>query len=135
MDEQQNSGLIWLTGSQQFHLMKNVSESLAGRAGILRLQGFSQAERLGRPRTQPFLPTQQWIERAGNDAGKIPLKELTAVSSELSFLQFIKAAAARMGQLVNYADMAADAGISQPTAKAWLSLLQTSGVVYLLRPW
>lgn len=172
-DERQENGLVWLTGSQQFRLMKNVSESLAGRVGILRIQGFSQAEKFGRSGV-PFLPIGQWIERAAENAAALPLKEaykmiwkgsfprlcqasdeywqmfydayvqtyierdikdLAAISSELSFLKFVKLAASRTGQLLNYADMAADAEISPPTAKAWLSLLQTSGVIYLLPPY
>jgi predicted AAA+ superfamily ATPase len=166
----EDSGLFWLTGSQQFQLMKGVSESLAGRVGILRLQGFSQGEKLGRPQSKPFLPTQNWpddsrplsleqtygliwkgsfprLYQADTDNWQMfydayvqtyierDIKSLSAVSSELNFLKFIKAVAARTGQLVNYADLAGDVDISQPTAKGWLSLLVTSGLVYLLQPY
>ncbi|MBO4311381.1 MAG: AAA family ATPase, partial [Desulfovibrionaceae bacterium] len=55
-DEQRQNGMFWLTGSQQFQLMKNISESLAGRVGILHLQGLSQAEKAGCPDRAPFLP-------------------------------------------------------------------------------
>ena len=61
VDEKKQSGMYWLTGSQQFHLMKNVSESLAGRVGILHLEGFSQAERDGQPERRLFLPTPKAI--------------------------------------------------------------------------
>ena len=44
VDQSQEKGLFWLTGSQQFHLMKGVSESLAGRVGIIQMQGFSLSE-------------------------------------------------------------------------------------------
>ncbi len=63
------------------------------------------------------------------------IKDLTQVGDEISFLRFVSSAAARTGQLVNYADMARDAGISPPTAKQWLSILVSSGVVYLLEPY
>ena len=55
-DRHQRAGMFWLAGSQHFLLMKNVTESLAGRAGILDLDGLSQAERDGNPERQPFLP-------------------------------------------------------------------------------
>lgn len=54
--------MFWLTGSQQFHLMKNVTESLAGRMGILQLQGLSQTEKDGNRSALPFLPTEQCIK-------------------------------------------------------------------------
>ena len=57
VDEAGKNGLFWLTGSQQFSMMKNVSESLAGRVAILDLQGISLAEEQGRPETPPFIPT------------------------------------------------------------------------------
>ncbi|GHU43462.1 ATPase [Betaproteobacteria bacterium] len=166
----EDSGLFWLTGSQQFLLMKGVSESLAGRVGILQLQGFAQGEKFARSQCKPFLPTNAWREDARPQSlqqtyeliwkGSFPklyqadtdhwqlfydayvqtyverdIKGLTAISSEMNFLRFVKALAARTGQLLNYADIAADVGISQPTAKSWLSLLVSSGLVYLLQPY
>jgi len=53
----------------------------------------------------------------------------------MDFLKFMRAAAARTGQLLNLADLAKDTGISPPTAKTWLSILVSSGIVYLLEPW
>lgn len=174
VDEKQENGMYWLTGSQQFHLMKNVTESLAGRVGVLRLQGFSQNEKLATPNAEPFIPTKEFIEKKAKTSkpinwkelshiiwkGSYPklydaddndwelfyesyvqtyverdIRELTAVSNESDFIKFIKSAAARTGQLLNYADMAADVGVSQPTIKAWISILQTSGIIYLLQPY
>ncbi|MBR5096308.1 MAG: ATP-binding protein, partial [Treponema sp.] len=63
------------------------------------------------------------------------IRNLAQVADEMQFLQFITVAASRTSQLVNYADMAKDCGISEVTAKKWLSLLVTSGIVYLLRPY
>ena len=62
VDKEQKPGMFWLTGSQQFHLMKNVTESLAGRIGILNLQGLSQDEQENKPICLPFLPTQEFID-------------------------------------------------------------------------
>lgn len=63
------------------------------------------------------------------------IKDLTQVGDELSFLRFLTATAARTGQMLQYADLARDTGISQPTAKKWLSLLVTSGIVTIIEPW
>ncbi|MGI5172233.1 ATP-binding protein [Treponema sp. OMZ 840] len=63
------------------------------------------------------------------------IKKLTQVADEMQFLQFITVAASRTSQLVNYGDMARECGISEVTAKKWLSLLVTSGLVYLLKPY
>lgn len=54
--EKRKRGLFWMTGSQQFSMMKDVSESLAGRVAILAMQGISLAEEEGRPNTPPFIP-------------------------------------------------------------------------------
>ncbi len=63
------------------------------------------------------------------------VKDLTQVGDELAFLRFLSCAAARTGQMVNYADMARDVGISPPTAKQWLSILISSGIVALVEPY
>lgn len=174
IDTKKEKGAYWLTGSQQFHMMKNVSESLAGRVGILNLMGFSLAESESRRKQQPFIPTADYITSVRNYAKKYSLKEiyeiiwrgsfpavnvdkeqswemfygsylqtylerdirdLTSVSDEMTFLKFIRIIASRTGQLLNYSDIASAVGISQPTAKAWLSLLISSGLVYLLEPY
>ena len=174
VDGEKKAGLYWLTGSQQFDLMKNVSESLAGRVGILRLQGFSQCEKQNHPEQEPFLPTPDFIEKQARTAvalkydalwkmiwkGSYPkmntaddgywemfyesylqtyierdIRQLTAVSNEMDFIKFMRSAAARTGQLLNYAEIANDVGVSQPTVKSWLSVLQMSGLVCLLYPY
>jgi predicted AAA+ superfamily ATPase len=63
------------------------------------------------------------------------IKKLTQVADEMQFLQFISVIASRTGQLVNYSDISKDCGISEITAKKWLSLLVSSGLVYLLQPY
>ena len=63
------------------------------------------------------------------------IKDLSQVGDELAFLRFLTAVAARTGRMLEYADLARDIGISQPTAKKWLSLLVTSGIVTLIEPW
>jgi predicted AAA+ superfamily ATPase len=179
VDNNRVPGLFWLTGSQQFHMMKGVSESLAGRVGIVDLLGLSHTELLGHGHdATPFLPTQDMINARVIATSPLQLKELYAliwrgslpavalkdsqggdvdrdlfynsyvrtylqrdvrdlskVGDEMAFLRFLRAAAARTGQLLNLADLARDAEISFNTAKNWLSILKTSGIVYLLEPY
>ncbi|WP_192483036.1 MULTISPECIES: ATP-binding protein [Cysteiniphilum] len=184
VDREKKAGMFWLTGSQKFHLMKNVTESLAGRVAIIDMLGFSQAEINNQAdQSQPFLPSVAWIEYARAHAVKKDLMEvyqhiwrgsfprlwqqngdnqtlsasamdrdmfysayvqtylqrdvqdLTQVGDILSFNKFLKAVAARTSQLLNYADIARDVGIDQKTAKSWLSILEASGIVYLLPPY
>ena len=168
-------GLFWLTGSQQFHLMAGVSESLAGRVAVLHLLGLSRPELLGQGQdAPPFLPTPEAITRRSTQRSKLTLKELyrliwrgalpaialndaverdlfyssyvqtylqrdvralARVGDELAFLRFLRATAARTGQLLNLADLARDADVAPNTAKNWLSILQTAEIVYLLEPY
>jgi len=70
-------GQFWLTGSQQFHLMRGVSESLAGRVAILNLLGLSRSELLGQGAdASPFMPTPEEIVRRSAQRSKLTLKEL-----------------------------------------------------------
>lgn len=170
VDNDNTPGQFWLTGSQQFHLMENVSESLAGRVGILNLLGMSNKELARHPeRSIPFDTTNiqphdtnlnllKLYEKIWR--GSFPaiatnpdldrdlfyssyvqtylqrdVKALTQVGDEIAFLTFLKTAAARTGQLLNMADMAHDACIAHNTAKNWLSILKTSGIIHLLQPY
>lgn len=176
VDREKQNGMFWLTGSQKFHLMKGVTESLAGRVAVLDLLGLSQVEIDGRAeQSTAFLPTNEWIEQfsAGGVKAK-PLmdvyqriwlgafprlnldsnmsrdlfyksyvqtyiqrdvRDILNISDEVSFNKFLIAIAARTGQLLNYSDLARDVDIDHKTAKAWLSVLETSGLVYLLQPY
>jgi len=173
VDKVKRHGMYFLTGSQYFHLMKNSSESLAGRIGILTLYGLSRREITRDTWNPPFLPSQEYLAARGTAVktpkpstvweaiftGSFPavvsgftgrddfynsyiktyierdVRALTQVGDELQFIQFITSAASRTAQMVNYRDMARDSGISEPTAKKWLSILVSSGLVFLLRPY
>lgn len=175
VDREKQNGMFWLTGSQKFHLMKGITESLAGRVAILDLLGLSQKEIEGKAAAQqPFLPTNEWIDLVAGDATNFTVdkiyqriwqssfpalwnnqdisreifynsylqtyierdvKDILRVGNELTFYNFIRAVAARTGQLLNYADLARDVDVDQKTAKSWLSVLETSGLVKLLEPY
>jgi predicted AAA+ superfamily ATPase len=79
-DRTHQPGMFWITGSQQFHLMQGVSESLAGRVAVIHLLGLSLAERLGRGlESRPFLPTPDEIRHRINSSAPLTLKELYRV--------------------------------------------------------
>lgn len=161
-------GQYYLTGSQMFHMMKNVSESLAGRVGILSMYSLSRAEIDGRV-SMPFLPDKieavesddtisdifEKIYRGGmprmvTDKELLPedyfgaymqtylerdIRDLIAVKDENKFLKFLSCVAARTSQELNLADIAKDVEIDRKTADGWLSILVSSGLVYLLNPY
>lgn len=170
VDKEKQKGMFWITGSQQFSLMQNVSETLAGRVGIMHLQGFSQSEKFENYQQIPFLPELQNIENRKSNAigtdnifhtiwkGSYPALWLTSddnwelfynsyvqtyiqrdvrqilnISNELTFIKFMKAAAAQTGQLLDYASMARDVGVAETTIKSWISVLNTSGIIFLLQ--
>jgi predicted AAA+ superfamily ATPase len=78
---------------------------------------------------EPFYSSyiQTYIER--------DVRTLSKIGNELDFLKFMKAVAARIGNLLDYADIAKDVGVSQPTVKSWISILNASGIVCLLQPY
>ena len=175
VDKEGKPGRFWLTGSQQFQLMKGISESLAGRVGVVNLLGLSRRELIGQCQgSMPFLPVADDIRNRISTGGKLTLKELyrliwrgtfpaialhrevdrdlfyssyvqtylqrdirdlSKVGNEMAFLRFVRAAAARSGQMLNMAELARDADVAFNTAKSWLSILQASGMVYLLEPY
>src|SRR5580700_11276890 len=146
------NGQFLLTGSQKFTLMKNVSESLAGRADIVELETLSFAE------IQAALPqtlTETAVVRGGFpelyanlDIDPVAfynsylatylerdVRSLTNVGSLRDFERFLRACALRSANLLNKADLARDVGIAPSTANHWLSMLEASGQVVLLEPW
>lgn len=175
VDRERANGRFWLTGSQKFHLMRGITESLAGRVAIVDLLGLSQAELEGRADTvSPFVPTAAWIVRARRQGrpqtlahlferiwlGAYPrlnaqgaetrhlfyrsyiqtyiqrdVQDVLRISDQTAFNRFLTSVAARTGQLLNVAGLARDVDIDNKTAKAWLSVLEASGLVFLLQPY
>ena len=169
VDNSNEKGLFWLTGSQKFHLMKNVSESLAGRVAVLDLQGLSQSEKIKEPTRPAFTPdidlqTKRpiWSVKETFEVihkGSYPqlfdgvtdwelyyksykdtylmrdVKDIIKLEDETVFTRFLKILASRTSQVVSYADVARDADIAPNTAKAWMGILQTLGIIYFLQPY
>ena len=167
VDADDAKGQVVLTGSQTYHLMKGVSESLAGRIRILEMPGLSLRELSGDGApTAAFIPPAEvpaardcpvdlWahIQRGSlpelQDAAidwdafytdyvrsylERDVRDLVRVQDEIRFYNFMVACAARTAQVLNFSDIAATADIDQKTAKAWLSILQASGIVHVLQP-
>jgi len=146
------NGQFLLTGSQKFTLMKDVSESLAGRADIVELETLSFAEIRA---ALPQIGVETVIVRGGFPELYANLeidliafynsylatylerdvRSLTNVGSLRDFERFVRACALRSANLLNKADLARDVGIASSTANHWLSMLEASGQVILLEPW
>ncbi|MFA5842161.1 MAG: ATP-binding protein [Candidatus Gracilibacteria bacterium] len=150
VDENQNKFFV-LTGSQHFLLMNKISQSLAGRVGVIHLMPFGMDE-LKKAKRLPssleetlftgFYPRiydkkldpQLWLKSYYQTYLERDVRTLTNVGDLNTFQRFVRLCAARSGQLLNLVSLATDAGISQPTAKHWLSMLETSFLVTLLKP-
>ena len=146
------NGQFILTGSQPFQLMHGVSESLAGRAEILQLDGLSFAELRAAGRD---LSVESFVFRGGfPELHERPsldptrfhrsyvatylerdLRMQLQVGNLRDFERFLRACALRTSQLINRAELARDVGISPTTAGQWLSTLEQSGIITLLEPW
>jgi len=146
------NGQFLLTGSQKFTLMKNVSESLAGRADIVELETLSFAEiraallqttvetaivRGGFPElyANPDIDLVAFYNSYLVTYLERDVRSLTNVGSLRDFERFVRACALRSANLLNKADLARDVGISPSTANHWLSMLEASGQIVLLEPW
>ncbi len=173
IDQYQNPGDFWMTGSQIFRLMRGVRESLAGRVALLHMSPLSQREMTGapcvpfttdierflagreqlRPVTVPELFARLWRgSMPGLISGRTPdrnvfyssylstyverdVRELSGGVDALKLNRFVTAVAARCSQLLNYKALADDADIDIQTSKAWIHILETLGILFLLHPY
>lgn len=150
VDEPGNTRRFILTGSQQLLLMEKVSQSLAGRTFIFKLLPFSKQEIAaknpnlslenlmftgGYPKIyDQDLTAQQWLSQYFQTYVERDVRELLNIGDLNSFQKFLSLCAGRIGSILNLSSLATDCGISQPTAKAWLSVLNTSFICYTLQP-
>jgi hypothetical protein len=168
--ERGKSGQYLLTGSQNLLLMERVTESLAGRAAVLRLLPLSQREAEGQPeaslpweskrsslkaskfsyrelwkgflrgsypelKTHPRRDVNLWHASYVQTYLERDVRTLRQVGDLTQFQSFLRALAARSAQLLNITDLARDLGVSVNTAKAWLSVLEATYQVTVLRPY
>jgi predicted AAA+ superfamily ATPase len=182
VDEDKTKGQFYLTGSQSLKLMQNVSESLAGRAGVIKMLGLSVRELDGVSYQETFKPTRTHIRAMqaaqavapGQDGfdykriisrihrGFFPelyetesnledwmdfyssyfqtyverdVRDVLNIRDESAFIRFVRATAALTGQMLNYTTIAEICGKNVETVRAWMSVLESSGLVYLLEPY
>lgn len=168
VDKDKTRGQYWLSGSQLFDLMQNVTESLAGRAGIVRMNSFTYAEIKQNNKKEPFNPdnlkeakyidVNEIFERIFN--GGMPelydikemsrndfyysyietyiekdIKQIKNILNIEGFKKFMRDIAIRTGTTLNYSDIANDIGVSSNTIKDWVSILVSTGIIYLLEPY
>jgi predicted AAA+ superfamily ATPase len=151
VDQDLRPGSFVLTGSQQFGLLSGISQTLAGRAGLVQLLPFSMAElqSAGKlpsdldefmfrgsypPLYDRELAPADWHGSYVSTYVERDVRQFIAVRELSTFQRFLRMCAARVGQLLNLSTLASDCGISHHTASAWLSVLEASYIVFLLRP-
>jgi uncharacterized protein len=140
-------GRYILTGSQQLPLMAGVSESLAGRVAILDLLPFSQLEhapatieeaiwcpRFPEPALNPGM-REPWLRSFVQTYLERDVRLLRGVHDLRSFQSFLGLCVARHAQELNLARLGRECGVSQPTARSWLSVLEATYLAHLLPPW
>ncbi len=151
VDADRQPGQFILTGSQQFGLLKEITQSLAGRVGMAELLPFTLQELqaancapqsvdrlllkgLYPPLYDRKLQPTIWYKSYVQTYVERDLRLLTNVKDLSTFQRFLRMCAARVGQLVNFSSLANECGITHNTAKSWISILESSYLVFLLKP-
>lgn len=152
VDDDPTPGRWILTGSQNLALLEAVSQSLAGRTAVLHLLPCSRAEVRrfpvfpgtleetllagGYPRIfDARIPPDEWTAAYVGTYIERDVRTILKVGDLVTFQRFVSLCAGRTAQLLNLSSLSSDCGISQPTASAWLSVLETSFVVFRLPAW
>ena len=151
VDEKRSNSLFILTGSAQFELHRRITQSLAGRTALLRLLPLSLSERRQAgardavddilysgfyPRiiAEQLNPTQALADYFETYVER-DVRQLAEIRNLSHFRRFVRLCAGRVGQLVNFNALGADAGVSHTTARTWLTLLEESYIVFQLPPY
>ena len=153
-NDRQNYGKWILTGSQKFQLIKKVQESLAGRIGISHLETLSIKEIVdsnyfdeeevkkylwkgGYPElwSNSLLNSNDFFEDYIKSYLERDVKDFVLPKNTRDFVKFIYLCAANIGQLLNYTTYSKAIGVSVPTIKEWINILDASGIIYLLTPY
>lgn len=151
VDKDGRMGLYILTGSQQFGLMSRITQSLAGRTAFVELLPFSipELKRAGKlpahtdsvlysgfypPLYDRDVSPHSWFGAYITAYIERDVRQLLKIQELETFQRFVRLCAGRTGQLLNLSSLATECGITHNTAKAWISVLEASYIVFLLRP-
>lgn len=150
VDEKKKNGFFILTGSSQFELLSEVSQSLAGRSALFTLLPLSlnELKKAGMNFSNPlniyqgFMP--RIIDEKLNPSEALDfyfrtyverdLRNLMQIKNLSQFQMFVKMCAGRTGQLLNLSNLGSDAGVSHTTVKEWISILKASYIIFTLEP-
>jgi len=152
VDSEPEAGRFILTGSQHFGLTQAISQSLAGRCGTLTLLPPDLEELSAFPNAPTDLytvlwqgsypriydrsiPAHQWLADYIRTYVQRDVRAVLNVGDLLVFSSFLKLCAGRTGQEINLSSLGSDAGVSHNTARAWLSILETSFIIHRLPAW
>jgi predicted AAA+ superfamily ATPase len=152
VDADPRPGRFLLTGSSQFELIETITQSLAGRAGLLTLLPFSLAElqQAGRAPTtleallhaglfppihDRAMDATDWLQDYVATYVERDVRQILRIQNLSAFQRFLALCAGRVGQLVNVTSLAADAGITRVTAESWLAVLEASHLLFRVNPW
>lgn len=151
VDKDGRTGLFLLTGSQQFGLMSGITQSLAGRTAFVELLPFSVRElvKAGElpadidemmltgfypPIYDRRLVPSSWYSAYATAYVERDVRQILKVQDLETFQRFVRLCAGRTGQLLNLSSLATECGITHNTAKSWISVMEASYLVFLLRP-
>ncbi len=152
VDEDKIMGQYILSGSQNFHLLQNITQSLAGRVALFKLFPFDFEEmKAGNLLSNDYaenivkgfypaiydrdIPSRVFFSNYIQTYVERDLSDVIKIQDLKLFRNFISLCANRVGQLLNLNSLANECGISQPTAKSWISVLETSYIVFQLQPY
>jgi predicted AAA+ superfamily ATPase len=152
IDRDPRPGRWILTGSQNFLMLASARQSLAGRAAILHLVPLARGEVVRFPRHPQTLnetllcggyprifndqlDPSEWLAAYAATYLERDVRTMLKVGDLTLFQRFVQLCAGRAGQLLNLSALAGDSGVSQPTARAWLSVLEASFLVFRLPAW
>lgn len=158
--KRQRKGRFLLTGSQQFALIKNLGDSLAGRVALLYLLpfGIEEKKRIAAIResyggtkerfihgclvgsypeiaTDPSINRERWYGGYLQTYLERDVRSMSNIGDLRDFQHFIRLLASRCGQILNYSSISRELRISVPTVKRWISILEASQIIFLLPPY
>ncbi len=146
--DRKRGGKFMVTGSSQFHFMKQISESLAGRIGLLSLLPFQYSEIPNRLKevsifqgsypelvTRKYNLAEQWYSSYIETYLSRDVRELIKIGDIRNFQRCLQLLASKVSNILNLSDIARDVGVTVPTIKSWISVLEASYIIFLLPPY